>query len=128
MVVQNGFVVSVFRVFREKLETTKKPEAYRLRYAEDFFVRSNEVAVKLSNCRTANNFSPLCECLHRFEANVISLRINRRDLKCDALSDLHRPGRFHKYSDIYFIKLNEGRLRILANNGSLKGLPFRPLL
>jgi hypothetical protein len=39
---------------------TKKPETYPLRYVEDFFVDSDEVAVKLSKCATANHFSPPC--------------------------------------------------------------------
>ena len=37
-------------------KTTKKPEAYPLRYAEDFFVGSNEVAVKPSKCATGERF------------------------------------------------------------------------
>jgi hypothetical protein len=35
---------------------TKKPEAYPLRYVEDFFGGSNEVAVKLSKCATGGLF------------------------------------------------------------------------
>jgi hypothetical protein len=38
----------------------KKPEAYPLRYVEDFFGGSNEVAVKLWKCATGNHFSPPC--------------------------------------------------------------------
>jgi hypothetical protein len=47
---------------------TKKPEAYPLRYTEDFFGVSNEVALspealakgegKLSKCATGSHFSP----------------------------------------------------------------------
>jgi hypothetical protein len=40
---------------------TKKPEAYPLRYVEDFFGVSNEVAVKLSKCATGDHFSPPCQ-------------------------------------------------------------------
>jgi hypothetical protein len=39
---------------------TKKTEAYPLRYVEDFFGGSNEVAVKLSKCVTGSVFSPPC--------------------------------------------------------------------
>jgi hypothetical protein len=39
---------------------TKKPQAYPLRYVEDFFGVSNEVAVKLSICAIRNHFSPPC--------------------------------------------------------------------
>jgi hypothetical protein len=39
---------------------TKKPEAYPLRYVEDFFGGSNEVAVKLSKSATGSLFSPPC--------------------------------------------------------------------
>jgi hypothetical protein len=39
---------------------TKKPQAYPLRYVEDFFGVSNEVAVKLSKCAIGNHFSPPC--------------------------------------------------------------------
>jgi hypothetical protein len=35
---------------------TKKPQAYPLRYVEDFFGVSNEVAVKLSKCAIGNPF------------------------------------------------------------------------
>jgi hypothetical protein len=36
----------------------KKPDTYSKRYVEDFFVDSDEVAVKLSKCGTGNHFSP----------------------------------------------------------------------
>jgi hypothetical protein len=39
---------------------TKNPQTYPLRYVEDFFGVSNEVAVKLSECATGNHFSPPC--------------------------------------------------------------------
>jgi hypothetical protein len=39
---------------------TKKPQTYPLRYVEDFFGVSNEVAVKLSKCATGDHFSPPC--------------------------------------------------------------------
>jgi len=38
----------------------KKPQTYPLRYVEDFFGVSNDVAGKLSKCATGNHFSPLC--------------------------------------------------------------------
>jgi hypothetical protein len=37
---------------------TKKPETYPLRYVEDFFGVSNEVAGELSKCATGNHVSP----------------------------------------------------------------------
>jgi hypothetical protein len=40
--------------------TTKKPEEYPLRYGEDFFGGSNEVAVKLMRCPTGDPSSLLC--------------------------------------------------------------------
>ncbi len=49
---------------------TKKPQTHPLRYVEDFFGVSNEVApspealakgeVKLSECAAGNHFSPPC--------------------------------------------------------------------
>ena len=36
----------------------KKPQMYPLRYVEDFFDVSNEVAVKLSKCAAGNHFHP----------------------------------------------------------------------
>jgi hypothetical protein len=45
---------------RNEAEMPKKPEAYPLRYVEDFFGVSNEVAAKLSKCATGNPFSPPC--------------------------------------------------------------------
>jgi hypothetical protein len=38
----------------------KKPEAYPLRYVEDFFDISNEVAVKRSKCAAGDLFLPPC--------------------------------------------------------------------
>jgi hypothetical protein len=54
-VVKNGSFESILRVL------TKKTEIYYLRYLEDLFVDSDEVAVKLSKCTTENHFSPPCE-------------------------------------------------------------------
>jgi hypothetical protein len=41
----------------------KKPDTYSKRYVEDFFVDSDEVAVKLSKCATGNPFLPPCQGL-----------------------------------------------------------------
>jgi hypothetical protein len=43
-----------------RMKTPKKTEGYPLRYVEDFFGVSNEVAAKLSNGATGNPFSPPC--------------------------------------------------------------------
>ena len=59
-VVKNGSVVSILRVLTKGAETAKKPEAYPLRYAEEFFGGSNKVAVQLSKCAEGNHFSPPC--------------------------------------------------------------------
>ena len=48
---------------------TKKPQTYPLRYVEDFFGVSNEVAVKLSKCGTGNHFSSPCYHPVRAELN-----------------------------------------------------------
>jgi hypothetical protein len=62
-VVKNVSIVSILRVLTKRAETMKKPEMYPLRYAEDFFGGSNEVAVKLSKRATGNHFSLPCEAL-----------------------------------------------------------------
>jgi hypothetical protein len=50
-----------FREFRRnEAEMAKKPQTYPLRYVEDFFDVSNDVAVKLSKCAAGNHFSPPC--------------------------------------------------------------------
>jgi hypothetical protein len=59
-VVKKVSVASILKFRRNEAEPTKKPEAYPLRYVEDFFVGSNEVAVKLSKCAAGNLFSPPC--------------------------------------------------------------------
>jgi hypothetical protein len=50
-----------FREFRRnEAEMAKKPQTYPLKYVEDFFDVSNEVAIKLSKCAAENHFSPPC--------------------------------------------------------------------
>jgi hypothetical protein len=47
-VVKKGAVVSILRVLRKRGEDDEENrKAYPLRYGEDFFVVTNEVAVKL---------------------------------------------------------------------------------
>jgi hypothetical protein len=48
---------------RNEAEMAKKPQTYPLRYVEDFFDVSNDVAVKLSKCAAGNHFSPPCQSL-----------------------------------------------------------------
>jgi hypothetical protein len=64
-VAKNGSVVSILRALTKRGGVGEKPEAYPLRYVEDFFGGSNEVAlakeeVKLSKCATGNHFSLPC--------------------------------------------------------------------
>jgi hypothetical protein len=54
--VKKGSVVSVREFRRSKAEGAKNPQAYPLRYVEDFFGTSNEAAVKLSKRGTGNFF------------------------------------------------------------------------
>ena len=66
--VKEGSVVSILRVLTKRGGDDEKPEAYTLRYVEDFFGGSNEVAmssealaqeeVELSKCAIGNRFSP----------------------------------------------------------------------
>jgi hypothetical protein len=50
--------VSILRVLTKQGGAIEKPEAYPLRYVEDFFGGSNAVAVKLSKFATASLVSP----------------------------------------------------------------------
>jgi hypothetical protein len=52
----------------------KKPQAYPLRYAEDFFDVSNEVAVEQSKCVTGNHFSPPCRLMPDIRTVITVLR------------------------------------------------------
>jgi hypothetical protein len=51
----------MLRVLTKQGGDDERTEAYPLRYVEDFFGGSNEVAVKLSKCATAGLFSSPCE-------------------------------------------------------------------
>lgn len=54
----NGSVVSILRgATKRGGDDEKKPEAYPLRYVEDFWDGSHEVAVELSKCATGNFFT-----------------------------------------------------------------------
>jgi hypothetical protein len=57
-VVRTVSKVSILRVLTKQGGANEKPEAYPLRYVEDFFGGSNAVAAKLSKCATGNLFSP----------------------------------------------------------------------
>ncbi len=54
---KKGSVVPILRVLTKRGGDDEKPQVYPLRYVEDFFGVSNEVAVKLSKCATGNHFS-----------------------------------------------------------------------
>ena len=64
----NGSVMSILRVLTKPGGDDEKPEAYALRYAENFFSGSNEVASSLRifskggsktiEMRTSKSFSP----------------------------------------------------------------------
>jgi hypothetical protein len=55
-VVKNGSVVSILRVLTKRGGVDEKNGDVSLRYVEDFFVDSDEVAVKLSKCATGKSF------------------------------------------------------------------------
>jgi hypothetical protein len=62
-VVKNDSVVSILRVLTKRGGVDEKTGDVSLRYVVDFFVDSDEVAVKLSKCATGNPFLPPCQGL-----------------------------------------------------------------